>query len=67
MVASGALAVGNAILMIMGANIGTTVTNTLVSLGCVSHKNEFQCQNRAPGVGITRGLGTEKRVERPWR
>ena len=42
MVASGTLTVGNAIPMVMGANIGTTVTNTLVSLGCVSRKDEFR-------------------------
>ncbi len=42
MVASGALTVGNAVPMVMGANIGTTVTNTLVSLGCVSRKDEFR-------------------------
>jgi sodium-dependent phosphate cotransporter len=28
--------------MVMGANIGTTVTNTLVSLGHVRHSNEFR-------------------------
>lgn len=41
-VASGALTVENAIPMIMGANIGTTVTNTLVSLGHITRKNEFE-------------------------
>ncbi len=37
-----ALPVENAIPMIMGANIGTTVTNTIVSLGHVSRRDEFQ-------------------------
>ncbi len=43
-VGAGGLTVGNAIPIIMGANIGTTVTNTLVSLGHVSRRDEF---NRA--------------------
>ncbi|HUS92989.1 MAG TPA: Na/Pi symporter [Phycisphaerae bacterium] len=42
MVASGTLTVSNAVPMVMGANIGTTVTNTLVSLGCMSRKEEFR-------------------------
>ena len=42
LVASGALGVDEAVPMIMGANIGTTVTNTLVSLGNVRHTNEFR-------------------------
>lgn len=42
LVASGALGVDNAVPMIMGANIGTTVTNTLVSLGHVRQSNEFR-------------------------
>ena len=42
MVAAGTLTVGNAVPMVMGANIGTTVTNTLVSLSCVSRKDEFR-------------------------
>jgi len=41
-VGSGGLTVGNAIPIIMGANIGTTVTNTLVSLGHVSRREEFR-------------------------
>ena len=41
-VGSGGMAVGNAIPIIMGANIGTTVTNTLVSLGHVSRREEFK-------------------------
>jgi len=42
MVGSGVLDVANAIPIIMGANIGTTVTNTLVSLGHVSRRDEFR-------------------------
>lgn len=41
-VASGALTIDNAIPMVMGANIGTTVTNTLVSLGHITRKEEFK-------------------------
>ncbi len=41
-VASGALTVEGAIPMVMGANIGTTVTNTLVSLGHITRKEEFK-------------------------
>ena len=42
MVAAGAMTIGGAIPMIMGANIGTTITNTLVSLGHVSRTDEFK-------------------------
>lgn len=42
MVASGVITVGNAIPIIMGANIGTTVTNTLVALGHITRKEEFK-------------------------
>ena len=42
MVASGILTVGNAIPIIMGANIGTTITNTLVALGHVTRREEFR-------------------------
>jgi solute carrier family 34 (sodium-dependent phosphate cotransporter) len=42
LVASGAISVDAAVPMIMGANIGTTVTNTLVALGHVRHSNEFR-------------------------
>jgi sodium-dependent phosphate cotransporter len=41
-VGAGGLTVGNAIPIVMGANIGTTVTNTLVSLGHVSRRDEFR-------------------------
>ena len=40
--ASGALTIGNAIPIIMGANIGTSVTNTIVSLGHITKKEEFR-------------------------
>ncbi|MFT5203118.1 MAG: sodium-dependent phosphate cotransporter [Candidatus Aldehydirespiratoraceae bacterium] len=42
LVASGALGVDAAVPMIMGANIGTTVTNTLVSLGSIRRNEEFK-------------------------
>lgn len=42
LVASGALGVEQAVPMVMGANIGTTVTNTLVSLGHVRQSVEFK-------------------------
>jgi len=41
-VASGALTIENAVPMVMGANIGTTVTNTLVSLGHITRREEFK-------------------------
>ena len=42
MVSSGALGLAGAVPMIMGANIGTTVTNTIVSIGHIRHGNEFR-------------------------
>jgi solute carrier family 34 (sodium-dependent phosphate cotransporter) len=42
MVGAGTLPLGLAVPMIMGANIGTTVTNTLASLGSIRRANEFQ-------------------------
>ena len=42
LVGANALSIGNAIPIIMGANIGTSVTNTLVSLGHISKGEEFQ-------------------------
>ena len=41
-VVAGGLPVATAVPMVMGANIGTTITNTLVSLGHVGDKNEFK-------------------------
>ena len=41
-VAGGGLTVAGAIPVVMGANIGTSVTNTIVSLGHISRKDEFE-------------------------
>ncbi len=42
MVSGGALTLSGAIPMIMGANIGTTITNMLVSMGHINRGNEFK-------------------------
>jgi len=42
LVAGGALTLPNAIPIVMGANIGTTITNTLVSMGHITNKIEFK-------------------------
>lgn len=42
MVGGGALTVGNAIPIVMGANIGTSVTNTIVSMAHLNRSNEFR-------------------------
>jgi len=42
MVAGGALTVTGAIPIIMGANMGTTVTNTLVAMTTINRRTEFQ-------------------------
>ena len=42
MVSGGAISLSGAIPMIMGANIGTTVTNTIVSIGHINRGNEFK-------------------------
>ncbi len=42
MVAAGALTIENAIPIIMGANIGTSITNILASLPQIKRNNEFQ-------------------------
>jgi len=42
LVGSGTLDVSLAVPMIMGANIGTTVTNTLASLGSIRRREEFR-------------------------
>lgn len=42
MVAAGAIPLRAAIPIVMGANIGTSVTNTLVSMGHITRKAEFQ-------------------------
>jgi sodium-dependent phosphate cotransporter len=42
LVAAGAIRFDTAIYMVMGANVGTTVTNTIVSLGHFGHSNEYR-------------------------
>jgi sodium-dependent phosphate cotransporter len=42
LVGTGALGVGDAVPMVMGANIGTTVTNTLVALAHIRQSEEFK-------------------------
>jgi len=49
MVAGGALTLEHSIPIIMGANIGTTITNSLVSMGHVTNRVEFR---RAFGASI---------------
>lgn len=49
LVAGGVVTLENAIPIIMGANIGTTVTNTLVSLGHMGRRLEFK---RAFAAGV---------------
>ena len=41
LVAADALTVTNAIPIVMGANMGTTVTNTIVALGSINRRSEF--------------------------
>ena len=42
LVSGGLLSITNAIPIIMGSNIGTTVTNVIVSLGLIGNKEEFR-------------------------
>jgi sodium-dependent phosphate cotransporter len=42
MVAAGALQLDSAVFMVMGANLGTTVTNTIVSLGHITQSSEYR-------------------------
>ncbi len=42
LVASGVVGTGDAVPMVMGANLGTTVTNTLASLGHLRRDHEFK-------------------------
>ena len=42
MVAGGVLSIEGAIPMIMGANVGTTITNTLVSMAHIANRTEFR-------------------------
>jgi len=53
MVAYGVITVNNAIPIVMGANIGTTVTGILVSLGHIGRREEFK---RAVGGGTLDGF-----------
>ena len=48
LVASGAITLEGAIPILMGANIGTTITSTIVSLGFITKKKEFR---RAVTIG----------------
>lgn len=42
LVASGSITIQNAIPIIMGANVGTTITSTIVSLSFINKKKEFK-------------------------
>ncbi|MDF9795153.1 sodium-dependent phosphate cotransporter [Catalinimonas alkaloidigena] len=42
LVGSGALSLSSAVPIIMGANIGTTLTSTIISLGFITSKREFR-------------------------
>lgn len=42
LVASGSITLQSAIPIIMGANVGTTITSTIVSLGFINRKKEFR-------------------------
>jgi len=42
MVGGGAMTVANAIPIVMGANVGTSVTNTLVAMAHINRSNEFK-------------------------
>lgn len=42
LVASGSIALEGAVPIIMGANVGTTITSTIVSLGFITKKKEFR-------------------------
>ncbi|MBS1506852.1 MAG: Na/Pi cotransporter family protein [Bacteroidetes bacterium] len=53
LVASGTLSLPGAVPIIMGANIGTTITSTIVSLSFISQKKEFR---RAVSAGTYHGF-----------
>ena len=53
LVASGSLTLEGAVPIIMGANIGTTITSTIVSLSFINHKKEFR---RAVSAGTYHGF-----------
>lgn len=42
LIASGAITPESAVPMVMGANVGTTITSTLISLGFIARRNEFR-------------------------
>src|SRR3954470_6467340 len=42
LVASGSISLEGAVPIIMGANIGTTITSTIISLGFITKKKEFR-------------------------
>lgn len=48
-VATGSITLQNAVPIIMGANIGTTITSTIIALGYIGNKSEFQ---RAISAGV---------------
>ena len=58
LVAAGALDVTGAIFMVMGANVGTTVTAKIVSLGHITRKSEFRRAFAASSVHDTFNLIT---------
>lgn len=53
LVASGSITIESAIPIIMGANVGTTITSTIVSLGFINKKKEFK---RAAAAGTYDGF-----------
>lgn len=53
LVASGSITLESAVPLIMGANIGTTITSTIVALGFISKKKEF---GRAVSAGTFHDL-----------
>ncbi|MCF7908034.1 MAG: Na/Pi symporter [Candidatus Omnitrophica bacterium] len=50
MVASGVMTISNAVPIVMGANIGTTVTGMLVAIGHINRKEEFK--KAVTGTGV---------------
>ena len=58
LVAAGAVDIGGAIFMVMGANVGTTVTAKIVSLGHITRKAEFRRAFAASSVHDTFNLIT---------
>lgn len=53
LVASGSIPIENAIPIIMGANIGTTITSTIVAMGFINRKKDFR---RAVSAGTYDGF-----------